>query len=1148
MMKKYSFLGRHLKPLAIAAALACPQLMTAQVEINDTNFPDYVFREYVSNNWDTNPQDGTLSKTEINSITGAYLSSYGIEDFTGIENFTYLTELYVNDNQGLEKLDVSALIRLTTLNASNCALTEINFAGLTKLKTINLNYNQLEALDFTGLERLEEIYCGHNPDLSSINVTGLTRLKSIQAEGCNLTKVDVRGHESLETLYVSDNNDLEEINASGCKNLTSVSYNTEYVKSLIFEGCVKLTLSSYGYMSELTTLNLKGITGLTSLSVYNNPALTNLDVSGCTKLTSLSVYGNESLAAIDVTSLTALTDLSAYRNNLSSIDVTGLTKLKSLYVYGNETLSEIKGLKDLANLTSLDAYRTALKSIDVSGLAKLESLSVYECENLEEINASGCTALTDVPNLYSSSDFKALKILNLSGTGLTSLSISSFPELTTMDVSGCTKLTSLYVYDNESLTAIDVTGCTALTYLGVIENNLASIDVTGLTKLERLDVYGNETLSEIKGLKDLANLTSLDAYRTALKSIDVSGLAKLESLSVYECENLEEINASGCTALTDVPNLYSSSDFKALKILNLSGTGLTSLSISSFPELTTMDVSGCTKLTSLYVYDNESLTAIDVTGCTALEHLDCYRNESLTSLDVSSLSALTRLDAYENNLAALDLSNNKKLTYIDVHNNQLETLTLNNPVLEELNCENNLLTALDVSNSTGLRNLDCSDNQLTTLDVSKNIHLSSLDCENNQLTSLDLSNNTELGWWTSRQQRTIDLVTLSSKEVGFMVDDTFDSENVSSLYVDYSEIEPKYITVYGKRYFVIADDASKATDLKEKPVSYYYKTNKDGYDMEIALTVNEILKSETIIEMDEHVSLKTTFGEDLVAPTVTVREGYDGKISYKSSDETVVKVATDGKLTVVGAGKAVITISGTETNYCLAPADVTYDVEIEKASIKPVVTLEGWTYAEKANLPVVKDNPGNGKETYTYKVKGAADDTYSATVPTDAGEYTVKVLIAETNNYLSGEATADFTISPKALAEDMVEYVEVQFYSGSAIEPEPAVKDGNSTLTEGTDYTLAYSDNTEIGTATITITGKGNYQGTVTIQFVIRMKGDVNGDGIVGVGDLISVSNYMAVGAESGVTLEQADVNKDGEVDASDLISIRNIMAGKEEE
>lgn len=62
------------------------------------------------------------------------------------------------------------------------------------------------------------------------------------------------------------------------------------------------------------------------------------------------------------------------------------------------------------------------------------------------------------------------------------------------------------------------------------------------------------------------------------------------------------------------------------------------------------------------------------------------------------------------------------------------------------------------------------------------------------------------------------------------------------------------------------------------------------------------------------------------------------------------------------------------------------------------------------------------------------------------------------------------------------------------------------------------------------------------------VEGDVNGDGEVGVGDLISVSNYMADGEESGVTLEQADVNKDGEVGVGDLISISNIMAGKEEE
>ena len=553
----------------------------------------------------------------------------------------------------------------------------------------------------------------------------------------------------------------------------------------------------------------------------------------------------------------------------------------------------------------------------------------------------------------------------------------------------------------------------------------------------------------------------------------------------------------------------------------------------------------------------------------------------------------------------------------------------------------------------------------------------------------------------TRQHRTIDLVTLSPNEVGFMVDDTFNSGNVSGLFVDNSEIEPKYVTVYGKRYFVIYDDASKVAGLKEKSISYYYKIGQDEYNLEVVLTVNEILKSEAIIEMDENVSLKATFGEELAAPSVTVREGYDGIISYKSSAENVVKVAADGKLTVVGAGNAVITVSGTETTYCNAPSDVTYEVEIEKASIKPVVALQGWTYGQAANVPNLTGNDGNGSVTYQYKVKGAADatysttvptgagnytvkaiveatanykggtaiadftiapkdvnasmiqaiadlvytgsaltpqiivkdgntsmtlnsdytvaysnntnagtatvtitgqgnyqgtasrtfaiqkasitpavtlqgwtygeaaktpavtgntgkgsvtyqykgknaaeSTYSTTVPTNAGEYTVKAVVAETNNYKSGTATTNFTISAKALNKNMVDDIEEQIYTGSNIEPKPDVLDGNKKLVEGTDYTIQYSNNNGPGTATLTITGKGNYQGMVTIQFTIKKEGDVNYDNEVGVGDLISVSNYMAEGEYSGVTKKQADVNNDGDVGVGDLISISNIMAG----
>jgi hypothetical protein len=56
------------------------------------------------------------------------------------------------------------------------------------------------------------------------------------------------------------------------------------------------------------------------------------------------------------------------------------------------------------------------------------------------------------------------------------------------------------------------------------------------------------------------------------------------------------------------------------------------------------------------------------------------------------------------------------------------------------------------------------------------------------------------------------------------------------------------------------------------------------------------------------------------------------------------------------------------------------------------------------------------------------------------------------------------------------------------------------------------------------------------------VKGDVNGDGEVGIGDIICVSNFMA-GEPHAVTLEKADVNGDGEVGIGDIIFITNIMA-----
>ena len=61
-------------------------------------------------------------------------------------------------------------------------------------------------------------------------------------------------------------------------------------------------------------------------------------------------------------------------------------------------------------------------------------------------------------------------------------------------------------------------------------------------------------------------------------------------------------------------------------------------------------------------------------------------------------------------------------------------------------------------------------------------------------------------------------------------------------------------------------------------------------------------------------------------------------------------------------------------------------------------------------------------------------------------------------------------------------------YTGSEITPEPTLKVDGKKLVKGTDYDVSYSNNIEVGslTATVTLTGKGNYKGTTSRQFTIK--------------------------------------------------------------
>ena len=148
-------------------------------------------------------------------------------------------------------------------------------------------------------------------------------------------------------------------------------------------------------------------------------------------------------------------------------------------------------------------------------------------------------------------------------------------------------------------------------------------------------------------------------------------------------------------------------------------------------------------------------------------------------------------------------------------------------------------------------------------------------------------------------------------------------------------------------------------------------------------------------------------------------------------------------------------------------------LDISSATIAPIAE-QAYTGSAVKPTPAVKV----GSKT----LKSGTDYTLSYKNNTNAG--TATVTVAGRGNY-AGTKSVTFKIAPASISGASVSSIAEQAYTGSAVRPTPAVKLGSKTLKSGTDYTLSYKANTKAGTATVTVTGKGNYAGTKSVTFRI---------------------------------------------------------------
>lgn len=160
---------------------------TEGVKIDEAHFPDSNFREFVTQKFDTNPKDGTLSKDELAKVTDLNCD----KSYSG-----------VTDDEKIKSLKgIEYFTSLKTLSCRRNLLTELDVSNNSELKSLYCGENQLSALDVSNHPALEDLSSYHNP-LTALNVSNCPALKTLSCEGDRLlSELDVSSCSALEKLY-----------------------------------------------------------------------------------------------------------------------------------------------------------------------------------------------------------------------------------------------------------------------------------------------------------------------------------------------------------------------------------------------------------------------------------------------------------------------------------------------------------------------------------------------------------------------------------------------------------------------------------------------------------------------------------------------------------------------------------------------------------------------------------------------------------------------------------------------------------------------------------------------------------------------------------------------------------------------------------
>lgn len=263
---------------------------TDMISIDEINFPDPVFRDYVKNKFSTD-KDYFLDDQEIKEAKvidteelGKYINVGTIEkisDLKGIEKLTSLEDLkcYAIDNE----IDVSSNTALVSLGVYETQLSSLDLHANTKLKVLNVEGDNFKSLDVSNNTALDELYISGS-SFENIDLSKNTGLFEFSCYNTGIKKLDLSKNTELVRLICEKNN-FTELDVSNNKKLELLDCSSCGLTSLDLKQNTELsTLMCTD--NKLNDLDLSKNEHLNVLHCSRNP-MKKLDIRNCPNLVEL---------------------------------------------------------------------------------------------------------------------------------------------------------------------------------------------------------------------------------------------------------------------------------------------------------------------------------------------------------------------------------------------------------------------------------------------------------------------------------------------------------------------------------------------------------------------------------------------------------------------------------------------------------------------------------------------------------------------------------------------------------------------------------------------------------------------------------------------------------------------------------------------